>query len=135
MPLTDPSFSSSFLMTFHLFGTAEQLFSLLVARFNLPPPQGLSPEDLNIWTEKKLFPIQTRVSNAIKLWIESYWLEKFDDACLDDIHAFAMGPMMETQPQAAQRILELVSKRVIFPSILILNRLPRTSMDNRRLQR
>lgn len=114
----DPSFSASFLMTFHLFGTAEQLFSTLVSRFTLFPPPGLTPEELQVWTEKKLNPIQVRVCNTIRTWIESYWLEKFDDNCLDDIHAFASGTMMQAQPQLAQRILELVSKRVSVRLIL-----------------
>jgi hypothetical protein len=99
-------------MTFHLFGSAEDLFHALVDRFTLGPPTGLNPDDLVIWTEKKLYPIQMRVCNALKLWIENFWIEKYDDVCLDDIHAFASGKMMETQPQSAQKILELVSRRV-----------------------
>jgi hypothetical protein len=31
------------------------------------------------------------VANAMKMWIELYWLEKHDDVCLDAIHAFASG--------------------------------------------
>ena len=99
-------------MTFHLFGSAEQLFHLLVQRYTLEPPGGLSQEDVFIWTEKKLVPVQMRVCNALKSWLENYWIDKHDDVCLDDIHAFASGPMMQTQQQAAQRFLELVSKRV-----------------------
>lgn len=99
-------------MTFHLFGTSAELFSLLVARYNITAPPGLIAEDVPIWTEKKLIPIQVRVYNVIKLWMESYWLESFDDKCLDNIHEFASGPMTATQPGAAQRILELVSKKV-----------------------
>ncbi|KAI8893365.1 ras guanine nucleotide exchange factor domain-containing protein [Globomyces pollinis-pini] len=108
----DPGFASSFLMTFHLFGTAKQLFDCLVARFTMEPPEGLNNDELKLWIEKKLSPIQIRVCNALKLWIESYWLEQFDDICLDDIHAFASGPMMQFQSVPAQRILELVQRRV-----------------------
>ncbi|KAJ3318431.1 hypothetical protein HDV06_000507 [Boothiomyces sp. JEL0866] len=112
-PLTiDPGFAQSFLMTFHLFGTSEMLFRCLRGRFMLEPPQGLTPEELNIWVEKKLTPVQRGVCNALKMWIEQYWLESNDDSCLDDIHAFASGEMMEYQPQAATKILELVSKKV-----------------------
>jgi hypothetical protein len=78
----------------------------------MEPPAGLSAEDMVLWTEKKLYPVQIRVANALKSWLESFWIDKFDDVCLDDIHAFANGPMMQTQQAAAQRVLELVSKRV-----------------------
>lgn len=108
----DPGYSTAFLMTFHLFGTAQQLFEALYARYNLKPPQGLKGDELILWTEKKLSLIQVRVCNALKLWIEGYWLEKFDDVCLDDLHAFASGPMLETQAASATRILELVSRRI-----------------------
>ncbi|KAJ3253570.1 hypothetical protein HK103_000478 [Boothiomyces macroporosus] len=110
--IIDPGFAQSFLMTFHLFGNAEMLFRALKGRFMLEPPQGLTPEELNIWVEKKLTPVQRGVCNALKMWIEQYWLESSDDSCLDDIHAFASGEMMEYQPQAATKILELVSKKV-----------------------
>ncbi|KAJ3273412.1 hypothetical protein HDV01_004482 [Terramyces sp. JEL0728] len=108
----DPGFAQAFLMTFHLFGNSETLFRCLQSRFLLDPPQGLTPEELNIWVEKKLTPVQRGVCNALKMWIEQYWLESSDDSCLDDIHAFASGAMMEYQPQAATKILELVSKKV-----------------------
>jgi hypothetical protein len=108
----DPSFATAFLMTFHLFGSAEQLFNFLVARFTMYPPEGINDDEIPLWTEKKLLPVQMRVCNALKLWIEIYWIEKYDDIFLDDIHAFANGPMMETQPQAATKILELVARKV-----------------------
>ena len=97
-----------------MFGTSEQLFQALHSRFSLLPPPGLTPEDTQVWVEKKLYPIQNKVASIIKLWIESHWLEKFDDVCLDAIHALASGAMQESQASIAQRILELVSKRVIL---------------------
>ena len=109
---TDPSFASTFLLTFHLFGTAEEFFKQLMARFNLEPPDGLTPDELSLWVDKKLNIIQNRVCNTLRSWIEFYWVEKYDDVCLDDIHAFASTGIMDSQPAHAQKILELVAKRI-----------------------
>lgn len=108
----DPEFASSFLMTFHLFGTSLELFEQLSGRFSIQQPPGLTSDEELVWMEKKVVPIQVRVCTAFKLWIESFWIEKFDDDCLDDIHAFISGPVALQHPAPAHRILELLSKRV-----------------------
>lgn len=106
-------------MTFHLFGTSEQLFDELVNRFMLEPPPNLSSDEIKLWVEKKLSPIQIRVCNSFKIWLESFWIESKDDACLDNIYSFASGPMMQAQHALANRLLELVSKRVLLYLIKI----------------
>lgn len=108
----DTDFMNAFLLTFHLFGSAGQLFSLLIARFTMQPPPGLSADEFALWTEKKLYPIQARVSIVLKVWLETFWIDLLDDVCLDDIHNFANGAMMGPQPEEAQRVLELVGIKV-----------------------
>ncbi|KAJ3309596.1 hypothetical protein HDV04_005916 [Boothiomyces sp. JEL0838] len=108
----DPIFLNSFLMTFHCFGTGQQLLQCLKDRYNLEPPQGITPEEYKIWTEKKLSPIQQRVCNTLKTWIENYWINRFDEVCLDDVHDFANGVIMETQPALATQILGLVTTMI-----------------------
>ena len=108
----DPGFATAFLMTFHLFGTADQLFQELIARFMMEPPEGLNTDEMRLWVEKKLSPVQIRVCNAFKTWLEYHWLDTTDDSCLDNIYSFASGPMMQAQPALAARLQELVSKRV-----------------------
>ena len=80
----------------------------------MEPPQALNSDDLKIWTDKKLAQIQSRVCNALKAWLENYWIDSYGDCCLDDIHEFASGPMMKSQASAAAKILELVSKKVAY---------------------
>lgn len=108
----DNTFASAFLLTFHIFSSPTQLFAALVSRFQSQAPDGLSPEELKMWNDQKLVPIQIRVSNALKLWLESFWIEQDDDACLDQIYAFATGTMAESQPTLAARIQELVQQKV-----------------------
>ncbi|KAI8912742.1 ras guanine nucleotide exchange factor domain-containing protein [Gorgonomyces haynaldii] len=108
----DPGYATAFLMTFHLFGTAEQLFDELIGRFMMEPPDGLTPDEVRIWVDKKLQPVQIRVCNAFKAWLENHWIESKDDGCLDNIYSFASGPMMQAQPTLATRLQELVSKRI-----------------------
>ena len=110
--VVDTDFMNAFLLTFHLFGSAGQLFSLLISRFTMQPPPGLSADEFALWTEKKLYPIQARVSIVLKVWLETFWIDLLDDVCLDDIHNFANGAMMGPQPEEAQRVLELVGIKV-----------------------
>jgi son of sevenless-like protein len=95
-----------------MFGTANQLFEELVARFLMQPPLNLSAEEVRIWVEKKLSPIQIKICGVFKLWLEKYWIELMDDGCLDTIFSFASEPMMQAQDLLAIRLQEIVSKRV-----------------------
>jgi son of sevenless len=99
-------------MTFHMFGSAQQLYDELIKRFNMGPPDSLSPDEVRIWVERKLSPVQIRVCNTFKAWLESFFIEDKDDVCLDNIYEFASGPMMQAQPALATRLQEIVSKRV-----------------------
>src|SRR5690606_27899852 len=49
----DAGFTDTFLLTYKSFTTARELFELLVRRFNLQPPEGLSQADYEIWRDRK----------------------------------------------------------------------------------
>lgn len=53
-------YNDTFLITFKSFTTVDELFDLLVARFNLPEPTGLTADELKQWVEKKQTPIRFR---------------------------------------------------------------------------
>ncbi|EGF80978.1 hypothetical protein BATDEDRAFT_88208 [Batrachochytrium dendrobatidis JAM81] len=108
----DPGFANAFLLTFHLFATSEQLFNALTARFNMSPPPGLKDHEVKMWIDKKLVPIQIRVSNAFKTWLESHWIEADDDACLDRLYQFASTVMSQTHAPLATRLMDLVTKKI-----------------------
>jgi hypothetical protein len=83
-------------------------------RFNLVPPVGLNTNELILWNEKMLCPVQLHVCQVLILWVESYWIDDFDDVCLDNLHDLASNQIPEIYPHQASKILELVSKRVLY---------------------
>jgi son of sevenless-like protein len=56
----DQNYSKAFLMTFKSFTTLDELFDLLVERFRIQPPQGLSGLELKQWINKKRNLVQFR---------------------------------------------------------------------------
>ncbi|GJJ73293.1 son of sevenless [Entomortierella parvispora] len=110
----DSNFIATFLLTYRSFTTTGELFTYLFHRFTIQPPMGLDPEELEIWTEKKLTPIRLRVFNIIKSWLENFYLE--DET--DDRNALAMikefsgsAAMKDTMSFAAVQLIKLVEKR------------------------
>jgi son of sevenless-like protein len=57
---SDPTFNSTFLMTYRSFATAEEVLSLLIRRYQLQPPPNLTPEQLKDWAERKQKPVKLR---------------------------------------------------------------------------
>ena len=109
--IVDASFAGIFFMTFRLFSTPEELVQILITRFNLEQPAGLSGEDLDKWRHQKLTPVRLRVSNFIKLWLETYWRAGNDDAALPLLLEFVRGSMSESFVSAAQRLEDLITFR------------------------
>ncbi|KAJ3052714.1 hypothetical protein HK097_005806 [Rhizophlyctis rosea] len=108
----DASFTVPFLMMFHRFATPEDLFELLAHRYTIRPPPQLTQEDLKIWKDKKQTPIRLRVVNTFRSWLESHWIDEFDDPVLDRIQKFAKDVILVSQPALAGRLLEAVNKKV-----------------------
>lgn len=61
-PMIETSFIDAFLLTYRSFTTSTELFHMLRDRFNIPPPEGLLPEELTEWTERKRDIIRLRYS-------------------------------------------------------------------------
>lgn len=79
----DPNFVETFLLTYRSFTTAQELFELLVKRFSIQPPQGISVQDAQQWATKKQSIVRVRVVNILKRWIDVFWLEPKDEASND----------------------------------------------------
>lgn len=56
----DAKFNDTFMMTFKSFSSVDEVFDMLVARFNIQPPDGLTPEQLEEWKKIKKAPIRLR---------------------------------------------------------------------------
>jgi flagellar hook-basal body complex protein FliE len=93
-----PDFNTAMLLTFRSFTDARELFDLLVDRFSIQPPEGLTPEEFQTWTDKKQKPIRIRVINILKTWLENYWLE--DDVDEGSINSTTGSSFMSTTSYA-----------------------------------
>ncbi|KIJ54796.1 hypothetical protein M422DRAFT_200705 [Sphaerobolus stellatus SS14] len=109
----DTVFNSTFLLTFKSFTTLDELFEGLVKRFYLPTPEGLSPDELKEWTEKKLQVVRFRVINIMKQMVtDENVLEKEDLFILDRIKEFAATVDKEITPPipAAKLLIDTVDR-------------------------
>jgi son of sevenless len=61
-------------MTFRTFATPDEVFDLLVERYETIPPTDLADTELEEWKEKKLIPLQSRVLIVFTMWLQDYGL-------------------------------------------------------------
>lgn len=60
MLTVDSNYLSAFLMTYRTFCTSHDLLDLLIERFLIEAPQGLTVEEMKEWETRKLRPIRAR---------------------------------------------------------------------------
>ncbi|KAH9486367.1 Cell division control protein 25 [Psilocybe cubensis] len=68
------SFTNVFLTTFRTFMTADQLFELLIDRFNLRPPKSLIETEYEDWSTNLREPVRQRVLEVFELWLSKHRL-------------------------------------------------------------
>jgi son of sevenless-like protein len=45
---------------------------MIIARYELPPPDGIAIAEIDDWRERKLRPIQNRVLMCLTAWLEDH---------------------------------------------------------------
>jgi len=131
-------YNDTFLITFKSFTTVDELFDLLVERFNREQPAGLKPDERAQWIEKKQTPIRVRyaITNIIpyisfadagvfnrvinilrSMLMESHVLEKEDMHILARIRQFAEKTQHIVPP--AKQLVLLVDRAVSFPLLYL----------------
>ncbi|KAJ2962862.1 hypothetical protein NQZ79_g2056 [Umbelopsis isabellina] len=108
----DSKFINTFLLTYRSFCTTDEWFDLLVQRYNLSPPPGLTGEEIEIWNDKKLKLVRLRVFNVIKTWLENFYNEEEDQHIISRIMEFAEVTIRESMQFAAEQLIKLVKKRM-----------------------
>jgi son of sevenless-like protein len=111
----DHKFNNAFLLTYRSFTTAAELFAMLVRRWTIQPPLGLSGEDMQIWTDKKQKPIRFRVVNILKSWFDTYWMEPDDEASkqtMQEIYKFAKDTVQSTSTPGAGPLMTAIEQRM-----------------------
>lgn len=99
-------------MTFKSFATIDQVFDMLVERYNIQPPEDLTPEQLAEWTRVKKTPIRLRSINTMRKLIDV--LEKEDLHILERVKAFANDVVANDPDRAgvAKTLLHIVQRVV-----------------------
>lgn len=112
----DSNFNNTFLLTYRSFTTARELFELLVLRFGIQPPEGLSPQDYETWREKKQGPIRFRVVNILKSWFETFWMEDSQEEetkmLIRDVYNFARDTVKSTETPGSTPLLTILDQRM-----------------------
>lgn len=93
------SFVSTFFLTFRLFATPVEFAQALIDRFQYV---GESPHIAG--------PVQLRVYNVLKGWLESHWRNECDNPALEIIVPFANRQLLIVLPTAGKRLAALAEK-------------------------
>merc|ERR1719334_1252788 len=126
-----PMFMKTFLTTYRSFSTPPELLSLLIARFHIPDPELLpdyrDDSDLTEKTSKMRYaqdlkrfrkeysqPVQFRVLNVLKHWVDQHFYDFSEDtdllhkltSFLDDITGKSMRKWVECISKVVQRRLD-----------------------------
>ncbi|KAF1807231.1 ras guanine nucleotide exchange factor domain-containing protein [Mucor lusitanicus] len=107
----DTNFIATFLLTYRSFCTTEEFISLLEDRYNLLPPERLTPEQLELWTERKQKLIRLRVFNVLKNWLENSYIDE-DEYLLSRIEHFTNTSIRDSSAFAANQLQKLIRRRL-----------------------
>lgn len=111
----DSSFNNTFLLTYRSFTSARELFEMLVKRFAIQPPEGLSSGDFEMWRDRKQKLIRFRVVNILKSWFDSFWMEEFNDESkelLRDVYNFARDTVKSTETPGSGPLMAVLDQRL-----------------------
>ncbi|KIO22395.1 hypothetical protein M407DRAFT_28115 [Tulasnella calospora MUT 4182] len=106
------AYRTTFLMTYKTFTDSAELFALLVERYTMDPPGGLTDEQRAEWKEKRLRPTQTRVLNTMREWVERYRLVKDEGHLVEKLKDF-LGRIDQpaSNVSSAKHLLETIGKQ------------------------
>jgi son of sevenless-like protein len=111
----DSSFTDTFLLTYRSFTTARELFELLVKRFNIQPPEGLSPGEFDMWRDRKQKLIRFRVVKILKSWFDNFWMEDYNDESkklIRDVYDFARDTVKSTETPGSAPLMQVLDQRL-----------------------
>ncbi|XP_028312427.1 son of sevenless homolog 1 isoform X2 [Gouania willdenowi] len=125
----DPNFVRTFLTTFRSFCKPQQLLDLLMDRFDIPEPrpsEGQGDADQPISSELKRFrkefvqPVQLRVLNVCRHWVEHHFYDFERDALLlsrlEEFISSVRGKAMRKWVESITKIIQRKKQVVNAPS-------------------
>lgn len=121
--LFDSNFNAAFLLMFASIMPLSEFVGLLIHRFNLEAPEGLSYEEYNTWITKKQNPIRLRVMNIMKLLVEKHWSKSYyNESLLKRWIAFAQSPAVQSYSIGKQLTGYLI--RILNGELIYIEREP-----------
>lgn len=112
----DANFNNTFLLTYRSFTSARELFELLVKRFNLQPPEGLTQPEYDQWTNQKQKLIRFRIVNILKNWFDNFWMEDPSEEAtkqlLRDVYNFAKDTVKSTETPGSGPLMTVLDQRL-----------------------
>lgn len=121
----DSMYNNTFLLTYKSFCSAQDLSALLVQRFMMKAPSGLSPEQEEIWIQQKQQPIRLRVFNVLKCWMEQFYQERNDESTiqwLDELKRFA-SETMTLHMAGAGVLVWMIEQRMLHGDEVLLKKM------------
>eukprot|EP01102_Stenamoeba_stenopodia_P020108 TRINITY_DN7734_c0_g2_i2.p1 TRINITY_DN7734_c0_g2~~TRINITY_DN7734_c0_g2_i2.p1 ORF type:complete len:552 (+),score=95.95 TRINITY_DN7734_c0_g2_i2:3-1658(+) len=105
--LTNPfahnlDFMKTFLVTYQYFTTPETLLKLLLRRYYLRQPADEDPEE---WKRVVQVPVQLRVFNIIKTWLE-YYFSDFSEKMIHSLKQFAANILVAMKSEQILRLIK-----------------------------
>lgn len=111
----DSNFNNTFLLTYRSFTTARELFELLVKRFGIQPPEGLTQADYEVWRDRKQKLIRFRVVNILKSWFDNFWMEEYNEdskQLIRDVYTFAKDTVKSTETPGSAPLMAVLDQRL-----------------------
>ncbi|KAG6051050.1 hypothetical protein E4U39_002305 [Claviceps sp. Clav50 group G5] len=111
----DSSFNNTFLLTYRSFTTARELYELLVKRFGIQPPEGLSPSDYELWRDQKQKLIRFRVVNILKSWFDMFWMEETNEESrqlIRDVYSFTRDSVKSAETPGSGPLMAILDQRL-----------------------
>ncbi|KAL2200924.1 ras guanine nucleotide exchange factor domain-containing protein [Corynascus similis CBS 632.67] len=111
----DANFNNTFLLTYRSFTTARELFEMLVKRFGTQPPEGLTQADYEVWRDRKLRPIRFRVVNILKSWLDTFWMEDYNEdtkQLIRDMYNFARDTIKTAETPGSTPLMAILDQRL-----------------------